>query len=177
MVSLREALDRVWHDSAPRQTSASTVLREMDDDAVICMIKLFLLAEEGDRLIIDDRVEPGALYLRYRHGGQSTLAHLGPVSAQNTILRLNDIRKSLIAHDADFLTAWGTAREYSAANILSAEQFARDHVDTLLYEGEHTRERRLEQIGTSFGVSANLLLRLADYVRNLGPPSIPSSGR
>jgi hypothetical protein len=176
MTSLKEALDRVWQDAGPRLEAASVALMDMDDGALLDMIKIFLLAEAGPRLVVDDRVDPGALYLRYRESGGSTQAHLGPASAKNAILRLNDIGKSLVADEDSFRMAWGPVLEYSARSILGAQQFARDHIDTLLYEPLHIRESRMKQISADLGVSVSLLVNLASRVRSLDAESIPAKG-
>jgi hypothetical protein len=174
MTTLKQSLDWVWQDKKPRLDSASAALIDMDDSALLDMIKIFLLAEAGHRLIVDDEVDQGALYLRYRGSGESTLAHIGPASARNAIVRLADIGKSLVADDGGFRMAWGSVDEYSACSILGAEQFARDHIDTLLYEPVHIRERHLEQIAANLGVSRDLLIKLAYHVRSLGPASLPT---
>ena len=177
MTTLKEALNRVWQDKRPRLESASVALMDMDDGALLDMLKLFILAEAGQQLTVDDRIERGTLYLRYRETGESTLANLGPASARNSIIRLTDVGRSLVANEDKFKAAWGNAHEYSACSILGAEQFARDHIDTLLYEPVHIRDLHLEQIATSLGISADLLVKLAVYVRSLGPASLPSRGR
>jgi hypothetical protein len=55
MTTLREALDWVWQDTKPRLESASAALVDMDDAALLEMLKIFLSAEAGNRLIVDDR--------------------------------------------------------------------------------------------------------------------------
>jgi hypothetical protein len=147
---------------------------DMDDDALLDMTKIFLLAKAGARLVVDDRVDPGSLYLRYRESGESTQAHLGPASAGNAILRLTDIGRSLAADEDNFRMAWGSVHEYRACSILGAQQFARDHIDTLLYEPLDIRERRLDQIGADLNVSVDLLVKLATHVRSLGAVSLPT---
>jgi hypothetical protein len=177
MKTLKEALDWVWQDEKPRLNSASAALGNMDDRALLELIKIFLLAKAGSRLIVDDRIDQGALYLRYREGGESTLAHLGPASAKNAIVRLTDIGRSLVADKDGFRAAWGDVDEHSASSILAAEQFARDHIDTLLYEPAHIRQRHLEQVAAGLGISSQLLVKLAVHVRSLGPASMPTRGR
>ena len=81
MTTLKDALDRVWQDHRPRLESASLALRDMDADALLDIVRVVLLACVGSRLIIDNRVEPGALFLRHRDSGVSTQAHLAPASA------------------------------------------------------------------------------------------------
>lgn len=169
MTALGEALDLVWQDDRPRLESAAAALMDMDDNALLSMLRILLLAEAGSRLIIDERVDRGALYLRYRGSDVSTLAYLGPASARNAIIRLIDIGKSLIADEDSFRMVWGGAHEYNGCSILGAQQYARDHIDTLLYEPEHMRERHLEQISASLGISADLLVMLAAHVRSHDP--------
>jgi hypothetical protein len=176
MITLREALNRVWQDDRPRLESAADALVSMDDAALLDMLKVLLLAQVGDRIIVDDKIDQGALYLRYREGGLSTLARLGAASAANAIMRLTDIGRSLVADDG-FRTRWGEAREYRACNILGAEQFARDHIDTLLYEPVSIRERHLQEIADDLGIPADLLVKLATYVRAFGPASMPTTER
>jgi hypothetical protein len=173
MTTLGEALDLVWQDDRPRLESASVALMDMDDNALLSMLRIFLLAEAGNRLIVDERIDRGALYLRYRENDVSTLAYLGPASSGDAIMRLTDIGKSLVADEDSFRMAWGSVREYSGCRILGAQQFARDHIDTLLYEPPDIRERHLEQVGASLGVSPDLLVMLAAHVRRLGAASMP----
>ncbi|TMI98508.1 MAG: hypothetical protein E6G97_25595 [Alphaproteobacteria bacterium] len=165
MTTLNEALDLVWRGDGPRLEAATAALRDMDVGALLEMVKLVLLARAGAKLIIVDGGEPGTLLLRYRETGLSTQAHLGPAFAHNAVLRLSDIDKALVAAEDGFAQAWGSVIEDRACAILSAQQFARDHIDALLYQPPHIRERRLEQIGADFGMSAELLMKLASQVR------------
>jgi hypothetical protein len=177
IVTLKQALDSIWQDAEPRIAAASATLREMNDDAILEMAKVFLLAKYGSQLLIDNKIERRSLYLKLSQVGASTLAQLGPISSPNAILQLRDIGRSVVACEDSFKQSWGKVIDCDACMILAAQQFARDHTDTILVEPAHLRKSRLEQAAETFGASPDLLLKMAELVRPLGPASIPADRR
>jgi hypothetical protein len=160
MTTLSEALDRVWHDTAPRRISAATALVDMDDDAILDMLGRLIVADAGDWLTVDDRCEPHVLHLRYRGATAASPARLGNGLDKNAIIRLIDLNRALVVEDQGFAKMWGDVREYSADSILAAEQFARDHADSLLFLPSEMRQSRLGEVSASLGVPKELLCKL-----------------
>src|SRR4051794_16937465 len=160
MDELIRILDRIWQSELASEEAATAILPALSDSAILTMSSCLLEAAGSIRIIERD---PNFLLLEYQ--GIATRCTVSREPSDNTLITFSDIPASLVATEERFKRAWGPSRPYRAAAVLSAMQYARDHVDSLLLLPPEMRNRRTSQASTAFGIPPEMLRALSVLMR------------